>query len=341
MLTARAPGRVNLIGEHTDTSGGLVLPIAIDRYVTLQAMPTRDGVTRLVSETFSGVVEVSPSGELEWGSAPWGRYVAAVIRELRLLGVTPAGLEGRIRSDVPAGAGLSSSAALEVAVATALVAACGVQLDGRELALACQRAEHDAVGVPCGPMDQLISVLGVEGHGLRIDCSTLAVETIPIPGGVGVLVLESGVERRLEESPYALRLAELRAGHEGRLRHVRTENARVDELCAVLRQPIPDRATIGELFRASHLSLARDFEVSTPEVDTLVALAVEEGAFAARLTGAGFGGCVVALGSSEGLDALGQRTMGRYRAATGLAGRAHVCRAAGGARCSVSPAAVG
>ena len=309
-VEARAPGRVNLIGDHTDYTGGLVLPMAIDRWTTVRGERFGD-VVALRSEHEPLDVEVpldvvDPAGV----DPPWGRYVAGVVAEAR----PPFGLSGRVASTVPVGAGLSSSAALEVAVALAL----GVE--GSPLAIAglCQRAEQRASGVPCGIMDQLASVAGVEGAALLIDCHTLDVRSVPLPPTTEaeVVVVHSGVTRSLAGSAYAerarqcanaeriigrLRAATLddveRISHpivRARARHVITENERVGRFAAALVAGDLDAA--GALMLASHASLRDDFEVSTPELDDLVArLSAVPGVFGARLTGAGFGGCVVAL----------------------------------------------
>ncbi len=337
LFRARAPGRVNLMGDHTDYSGGLVLPVAIDRYVTLDVTPRIDGVTVLRSQGFEGVTKLSSDGRLDEGSPPWGRYAAAVHVELAELGRPEVGIEGSVRSDIPVGAGVSSSAAFEVALATAFCGVAGLAPDPKDLALACQRAEHRAVGVPCGPMDQLASALGIAGHALRIDCGTLDVRPVRLPEGVTILVLDSAVPRRLEHTAYAERRAEVERGQSERVRHVESENERVDALRGLLEASILDRASIGNVFAASHRSLAEDFEVSTAELDLLVALALSEGAFAARLTGAGFGGSVVALVDVDQAAAVGARVVERYRAESGLPGTAHLCEAVAGALPSVTP----
>jgi galactokinase len=326
------------MGDHTDYSGGLVLPVAIDRYVTLDITPRLDGATILRSQGFEGVTRLSSDGRLDEGGPPWGRYAAAVHLELANLGRPEVGIEGSVRSDVPVGAGVSSSAAFEVALATAFCGVAGLTPEPKDLALACQRAEYRAAGVPCGPMDQLASALGVAGHALRIDCGTLDVRPVRLPAGIMILVLDSVVPRRLEHTAYAERRAEVERGHSGRVRHVKSENERVDALCVLLEASILDQALIGSVFAASHRSLAEDFEVSTPQLDLLVALALSEGAFAARLTGAGFGGSVVALVDVDQAAAVGARVVARYRAETGLTGAAHLCEAVAGALPPVTPA---
>lgn len=309
-LVARAPGRVNLIGDHTDYTGGFVLPMAIDRWTTVTG--ERFGtVVALRSEQEREDVEVSLAiGDPASVQPAWGRYVAGVVAELR----PSVGFSGRVSSTVPVRSGLSSSAALEVALALAL----GATGSPLEVALLCQRAEQRASGVPCGIMDQLALTAGVAGCALLIDCTSLGVEPVelPPPSDAEILVIDSGQRRALAGSAYAERVAQCanaariigplrdatpgdleRISHpvvRARARHVAGENARVLAFVRALRAG--DLALAGSLMMASHESLRDDFEVSTPELDALVArLVATPGVFGARLTGAGFGGCVVAL----------------------------------------------
>ena len=303
-----APGRVNLIGDHTDYTGGLVLPMAIDLGTTVVGTRGGDRV-RLTSAEVEGEavvpLDVCDPAVME---PPWARYVAGIVSVLR-----PAtGFVGRVSTTLPVGAGLSSSAALEVAVALAL----GFDGSSLDLALACQQAEQSASGVPCGVMDQLASAAGVEGHALLIDCSTLTVTPVALPHDVEVVVVHSGQRRRVAESAYAdrrrscevaqasigsLASADLDAVEtladpvvRARARHVVTENERVRRFAMAL--PAGDLDECGSLMAASHESLRTDFEASTARLDQLVAeLAATPGVLGARLTGAGFGGCVVAL----------------------------------------------
>jgi galactokinase len=271
-----APGRVNLIGEHTDYSGGLVLPIAIQLGIELS-------------------FERADAIELESQGAPagWERYVDAVAHELEVLGRPPVGIAGRIEADLPQGAGLGSSGALGVAVALALCDAARFELDPLELALACQRAERRAVGVPSGILDQAASLLGRAGSALLLDCGSLEHRWVPFPDDVAILVLDSGERHAHEGSGYADRRRELEAGDPRRVRHVATENARVRDVVAALEGG--DAGALGPLFAASQASLRDDYEVSTPTLDALVQAALDAGAFAARMTGGGFGGSIVAL----------------------------------------------
>ena len=315
MISARAPGRVNLIGDHTDYLGGLVLPMAVDRAVSVEGDRGGDEV-RLESESEPGTVVVPLEVERPEAVEPtWGRYVAGVVAELR----PSAGFDGRVWSTVPSGAGMSSSAALEVAVALAL----GFEGPPVELARLCQRAEQRASGVPCGIMDQLTSVAGVAGHALRIDCSALAITPVSLPGDVVVVVVDSGEHRRLAQSGYAERRRQAEEAQavvgplasaterdldrlddpllRRRARHVITENARVDEFVRAITGG--QLTAAGRLMVDSHASLRDDYEVSTPGLDRVVdRLCATPGVHGARLTGGGFGGCVVALTEPGALD---------------------------------------
>jgi galactokinase len=344
-----APGRVNLIGEHTDYTGGLVLPAALELGATVAGVAS-DRVM-LTSDHDEGTVELGPSGG---DASGWGRFVAAVAAELDGLGRPPVGFDGRVTSNLPIGAGLSSSAALEVAVATALCAVADFPIEPIELALVAQRAEHRAVGVPSGIMDQAASVLGVAGHAILLDTHSLTHRAIPLPRELALLIVDSGERHRLEDSGYATRrreledalvvlggrrpadvkpeeLGELTSGLDPvgarRLRHVVTENARVREVVDVLGATPLDRERLGALFREGHESLRDDFEVSTPELDLLVDLAYREGAVAARMTGGGFGGSIVALVERDRAQTVADEILAAYPAGT-----AHVSVAAGGAR---------
>jgi len=298
-----APGRVNLIGEHTDYGGGLVLPVAIHLGIELSAGPGER--ISLVSE--GEAVELAPDGA---GDAQgWGRYVAAVADELAELGRPPIGLEGVLTADLPRGAGLGSSGAVEVIVALALCAAADFELEPLELAQACQRAEQRAVGVPSGILDQAASLLGREGHALLLDCGTLERRWVEFPRQLAILVVDSGERHSLEASGYADRRAELEAGHPRRVRHVVSENERVRATVDALERN--DLSALAPLFGASHASLRDDYEVSTPKLDAVVAAALEAGAIGARMTGGGFGGSVVLVAEREDALAVLQGTLKR------------------------------
>ena len=353
-----APGRVNLIGEHTDHSGGLVLPVAVDRGVTLDWRPDAHAI-RLRSAAFpERVVELAPDGRPPHELTGWGRYAAGVAALLAERGRPAAGLDGEVTSTVPIGAGLSSSAALTVAVGLALCRAAGFELPRLELADVAREAEHRAVGVPVGLMDPAVCLLALRGHALLLDCATEEHRLIRMPDDLAVVVLDSGVRHDLEHSGYATRRAELEralpalggarpsqvtveeaaaavlaAGVDEvarrRLRHVVSENERVRACVRTLESPGgPDRRALGSLFRDGHASLRDDYEVSTPELDQLVELAYEHGAVAARLTGGGFGGSVVALADAGVAEAFAAKVTAAYVARTGRPGTGYVCETA-------------
>jgi len=262
----RAPGRVNLIGEHVDYLGGVVLPAAVDRHTRASGRGARDWT-----------IESDVGGGL--------KYVRAIGIELD---ATPQAVV--VESDVPPGSGLSSSAALLVAVAAGL----RPKLDGVEAALACQRAEQRATGVHVGVMDQFASALGRRGHALLLDCSTLEYQTVPFPEELVIAVIDSGEHRNLAETPYNERRREAEARDPKRMRHVDSEIARVHAFVDALKEHRFER--LGVLLKESHQSLRDDFEVSTPNVDGLVERAWGvEGCLGARIMGAGFGGSILAL----------------------------------------------
>jgi galactokinase len=335
-FTAWAPGRVNLIGEHTDYSGGLVLPAAVQLGVAVEARAVADRI-ELESERFGRADPFAADGGGPSAEA-WARYAQAVAVELATLGRPPVGLLGTATSDLPHGAGLSSSAALEVAVALALCAVADFELEPLELAAACQRAELRAVGVPVGILDQAASLLGEEGAAILLDCSTLEHRLVPVPERAGLVVVDSGVARTLEGSEYAQRRAELERGLGGarddvsvrRLRHVTTENERVRQFAAALEAD--DLASAGRLLNESHASLRDDYEVSIPELDLLVELAAAAGAHGARLVGGGFGGSILVLAEADDADELGRAVVEQYAARTGRDGSSLVVRPSAGAR---------
>jgi galactokinase len=358
-LAVFAPGRVNLIGEHTDHSDGLVLPVAIGFGTSVSGVPSR-GI-RLSSTALPGIVELDPDGSAATELPAWGRYAASIAALLHERGRPPVGLEGTIASTLPIGAGLSSSAALSVAVGLALCRAASFELPRIELARMAREAEQRAVGVPCGLMDPAASLLAARGHALLLDCGTEEWRLVPLPSGLAIVVLDSGIRHALEHSGYAARQEELgralvalggrrpaevtvaealsaaRASGADevairRLRHVVSENARVRELVAALESPEGvDLPRIGRIMRAGHESLRDDYEVSLPELDLLVELACEAGAVGARLTGGGFGGSVVALVSEEHAPELASSVETAYRARSGHPGVGYVCAAGDGA----------
>jgi galactokinase len=299
-LSVWAPGRVNLIGEHTDYAGGLVLPIAIDLGITFNVAPAE----RIRLTSGAETVELRADGA---GKAHgWGRYVAAVAQELGELGRPSVGLEGAVEATLPQGAGLGSSGAFAVGVALALCGVAEFELEPLAVVLACQRAEQRGVGVPSGILDQAASLLGRAGSALLLDCGSLEHRWVPLPDEVSILVLDSGERHAHEGSGYADRRRELEAGVPRRVRHVETENERVRATVAALERG--DVAALGPLFAASQASLRDDYEVSTRTLDALVNAALEAGAFAARMTGGGFGGSIVALAEPSRAEDVLART---------------------------------
>ncbi|HYI62940.1 MAG TPA: galactokinase [Acidimicrobiales bacterium] len=318
-VRAVAPGRVNLIGDHTDHTGGLVLPMAVELATTVEGVRGGDRVVLRSDHDPDPAVVPLDVGDPAAVAPGWARYVAGVVAELR----PPVGFEGTVSTTLPIGGGLSSSAALEVAVALALGAD---GADPRALARLAQRAEQRASGVPCGIMDQLASVAGRAGHALLIDCHSLDVVPVPLPARAEVVVVDSGQARALAGSAYAERAAQCRAAEaaigplrraapgaeaaiadpvvRARARHVLTENTRVRATAEAL--AAGDLALVGAAMAESHASLRDDFGVSTPVLDALVSrLAATPGVHGARLTGAGFGGCVVALADPGALAGWG------------------------------------
>jgi galactokinase len=345
----RVPGRANLMGDHTDYNEGFVLPVAIDLACTIRASRRSDGIVRVESDDADGVIELAADGTTLPEDVPelWGRYAAGVIGTLAERGRPPVGLDAMIWSTLPLGAGLSSSAALQVALALALCHVADLELPPLELARACQEAEQFATGVPCGIMDPVTSLAGLHNHALLIDCRTLEIRPIELPKRLAVLILHSGISRSLVNSEYGERrescetLAALlgvpslrdatpaQVADEPHGRHVVSENARVLEAARALESD--DFETLGPLLDESHESLRDDFGVSTPELDALCEALREAGAIGARLTGAGFGGCVVGIADREEADRIVQTAAGRYWVTSGLQPRAFVFRAVDGA----------
>jgi len=353
-----APGRINLIGEHTDYSGGLVLPAAIDLGTTISG---RADSARIVlrSTADPDAVELAADGSSSGTPGGWARYVAAIARLLAARGRPAVGLVGEVDSTLPIGAGLSSSAALLVAVAFSLCDVAEFAIEPLELARLVREAERVAVGVPCGLMDPAAIIFARRGCALFLDCATAEHRAVPLPPGLGIVVLDSGVRHSLADSGYATRRAELEralaaigrrdasglrpaeamelgesVGLDGvearRLRHVVTENERVRECVAALESGRNVEDVLRRTFRAGHDSLRDDYEVSTPELDLLVELASDRGAIAARMTGGGFGGSVVALADVPHAAEIAASVATTYHERTGRAGSGIVCAASDG-----------
>jgi galactokinase len=362
----RAPGRVNLIGEHTDYNDGFVMPMALDRAAWIALAPRHDDVVRLVAAdlgqrgSFALDATRSPAGRGDPHAERdgWLEYPKAVAWALQEgNGHALHGFDGALAADVPRGAGLSSSAAVELAVAAAFAVSSGFAWEPNDVARRMQRAENAWVGVASGIMDQLIGAAGVAGHALLIDCRSLATRPVPLPPGAAVVVLDTMTRRGLVGSAYnerraqceaaaahlgvpALRdadLATLEAARDGldgvtfrRARHVIGENARTLEAAEAMTSG--DAARLGELMDASHESLRSDFEVSSPALDAIVAAArAAPGCHGARMTGAGFGGCAVALVAEGSLDAFLEQTARDYEAREGRFPELLVARASAGA----------
>ncbi|MDH6577003.1 galactokinase [Kitasatospora sp. MAP5-34] len=356
-----APGRVNLIGEHTDYNDGFVLPVALPHAAKATARRRDDGVLRLFSEQGDGeVTELRVDGLAPGSVTGWAAYPAAVVWALREAGHDVGGADFHFDSDVPSGAGLSSSAALECVVATAYRDLYELELTGPELALIAQRAENAFVGVPCGVMDQMASMCCVEGAALFLDTRDLAHRHVPLDlagQGLRLLVIDTRVKHDLGDGAYA----ELRAGCERAaellglralrdlppdrlpqaldrlpaelrplVRHVVTEDVRVEQ--AVARLDAGDLAALGPILSAGHASLRDDYRVSCPETDLAVAAAVAAGALGARMTGGGFGGSVLALVEAGTLDHVAAAVTTAFSDAGYAAPRTFAATPAAGAR---------
>jgi galactokinase len=351
---SEAPGRVNLIGEHTDYNEGFVLPVAIDRTVAVAAAMGEGKRVRVYSADFDARDEWPVDSPRRTGRREWRDYVRGVAWALQEDGYGLRGADLTVAGDVALGAGLSSSAALEVAVRGALCAVAGIEVEPQRLALLCQKAENRFVGVQCGVMDQLAAVCSRAGHALLLDCRSLEMEHVLLPENVAIVVVDSKVPRRLGDTAYNQRRKECAAAAQAlgvkslrdateehierladplrrRERHVTSENQRVREAADALR--VNDVTRVGALMFESHASLRDDFEVSTPELDMLIELASRsEGVNGARLTGAGFGGCTVNLVDRDAVGRFEQSVVAPYREKTGLAAEMLVCRAVDGLR---------
>ena len=358
----RAPGRVNLIGEHTDYNDGFVMPAALGFYTYAAIGARSDRRLTVYSLDFEETVEMEIDALANGPSGHWSDYVRGVAAILRESGVAVGGANLVIKGEVPIGAGLSSSAAIEVSTALALLAIAKVQLDRREIAAICQRAEHKYAGTQCGIMDQFISCFGQAHCALLLDCRTLAYETLPISDSVRIVICNSMVKHELAGGEYNRRRADCEAGVQflqnkltnvralrdvdlvqlnqycgeiperiyRRCRHVVSEDARTLEAAVALKSGNMD--LFGSLMYASHASLRDDYEVSCPELDLLVELASKcSGVFGSRMTGGGFGGCTVNLVATEKVEAFRYEMEHGYRIAAGKKPDIYVCAASDGA----------
>jgi len=355
-LLARAPGRVNLIGEHTDYNDGFVFPAAIDRAIYIAARPRNDREVHLVSIDFADETVFSLDALDAPDLAVWSSYPRGALWWLVNQGFEVPGFDAVMGGDIPVGAGLSSSAAVEVAMIELGLALAGESLSKQAIALGGVEVEHQFIGVPCGVMDQMASAMGVNGHALLIDCRSLEATPIPVPGGVSIMIMDTAKQRGLVDSEYATRRAQceeaarvlgvpalrdatreqVEAAREQlgdllyrRARHIVTENLRTQATAMALRSG--GLKTAGQAMRESHASLRDDYEVSCRELDIMSDLAnAQPGCYGARMTGGGFGGCAVALVEDGAVEAFVQAVAPAYEAETGLTPQLYVCRAAAG-----------
>ena len=361
-LFARAPGRVNLLGEHVDYNEGFVLPVAIDRDIVVAAGPRPDAILRVIAAD-RGEEEQFLPGERFPRASGWSSYVRGVARLLTETGVRIPGATLVIAGDVPESAGLASSAALEVSVAIALLALAQQRLPDMQLIELCHRAELEFAGVSCGIMDQFVSVCGEAGRGLFLDCRHLVYAQLPLPDSVRLVAMDSGVRRELRNSDYNERVRECReaAGLLGvrslrdvsasdaaaaiaalpaplaqRARHVVTEIERTRQAAAALE--VGDLARVGELMGESHASLRDDYEVSIEPLDALVEIANDvAGVIGSRLSGAGFGGCTLSLVHEDALDEFRRHVLPTYERRMGRAATMHILRPGPGAAILADP----
>lgn len=359
----RAPGRVNLIGEHTDYNDGFVMPAALDLFTWIAITPRNDRTLTLRSANYSDAVTADLDEIKASGRHHWSDYVLGTAFVLGSLGHRLRGANLLISGDVPIGAGLSSSAALEVAAGLAFLDVSGIEVDRMQLALACQRAEHEFAGTRSGIMDQFISCFGRSEHALMLDTRSLTFEALPLPQEVNVVICNSMVKHDHAAGEYNARRAECEEGvrhlalknpairalrdatlsdlekSKGELsgavyrrcRHVITENARVQAAMDALLHR--DFLEFGRHMYASHQSLRDDYEVSCRELDTLVELASRlAGVYGARMTGGGFGGCTVNLVRAEDSNEFQSKIATQYEKATSIKPTIYICKAANGAQ---------
>jgi galactokinase len=367
-----APGRVNVIGEHVDYNDGFVLPMAIEFFAVMAADRSSDGknIIRIHSSAEPEPAVIDLSAPLRPGNPRWSNYPRGVVAGCLANDLNPGGLDVVLHSTVPLGGGLSSSAALEVCTATLVEAVCGKPMDPVEKALLCQTAEHEFAGVPCGIMDQFISVMGREDHLLLLDCRSRETELVPMRDpSVELLIANTNVKHELGSGQYAKRRSQCETaakilgkpslrdasaadleGARGRMedvvfrraRHVIGEIERTVQAAGRVRAS--DWTNVGELMYASHRSLRDDYEVSCAELDALVeisqSIGLAGGVFGCRMTGGGFGGCAVALVKSDSVAAITEKLGADYKERTGLDATIFGSRPAAGASIIGTPASV-
>jgi len=358
----RAPGRVNLIGEHTDYNDGFVMPAALDLYTYVAVSPRPDRRLRVYSESMSETCDLDLDSIHPGRSGHWSDYVRGVAGVFESSGYRLRGADLAITTEVPLGSGLSSSAALEVSTAWALLNNSEIGIDRTTVAQMCQKAEHVYAEMRCGIMDQFISCHGRAGHALMLDCRSLDFQLVPIPAQVRLMVCNTMVKHEHASGGYNTRRRECEEGFHSlaqvlpgilalrdvsrgelekhrdclspiiykRVRHVVTENDRVKEAASALETG--DIAKLGKLMADSHRSLRDDYEVSTPALDLMVELANgQEGVYGARMTGGGFGGCTINLVDAAHAEEVQQRLERNYEAKTGLKPAILICEASDGA----------
>jgi galactokinase len=355
-LLVRAPGRVNIIGEHTDYNDGYVLPAAIDRAIYFAARPRVDATVRLMSVDFNARTQFDLDSLDDPDLPTWSKYPRGALWWLQDHGHYVPGFDAVLGGDIPIGAGLSSSAAIEVGMIELGLALGGGQMAQVDKALAGVEVEHQFIGMPCGVMDQMASALGQAGHVLLIDCRTLGTDPIPVPSTASIVIMDTAKRRGLVDSAYADRREQCEAAAEKmgvaalrdansaqleaakadlgdtlyrRAHHVISENSRVQVAVMALRAG--GLKTVGQALRDSHASLRDDYEVSCAELDTMVDIAnAQSGCYGARMTGGGFGGCAVALVDNDAVNAFVAAVAPAYAEKTGLTPHLYVCQAAAG-----------
>ncbi|MEI7987877.1 MAG: galactokinase [Chloroflexota bacterium] len=363
-FVVRAPGRANIIGEHTDYNDGFVLPMTIDRAVWIALKPRLDRNVMVHSIDFNQMIEFNLE-ELRNTKSGWAEYIKGITWALQTEGHMLYGWEGVIGGDVPIGGGLSSSAALEMATCRAYKALNNEEWNAAEMAKLGQLTENQWIGQKTGIMDQMISAAGKKDHAMLLDCRSLEIKMVSLPPGSIIVVMDSATRRELVDSAYNERRSQCQsaANYFGvkalrdinltqleqkenqinpityrRARHVITENARTLEAFEAMNSG--NSAKMGELMMESHVSMRDDFEISRRELDIMVEIALKQsGCFGARMTGGGFGGCAIALIRDDVIDSFTENVFNSYRTKTGLTPALYVCRATNGAEIVVDNSA--